>query len=294
MAILGAEGGVFGIVAGRFSGNAKAPPDMDILLSGWSGDPSDSDRKMTQGARLKAPAITIGLFVQPQVFLEISNIYGADEKGLTSRFLVAMVESNAHRQKYIGEPMDEVRRAGWRTRIAELFDSFPADAEEKVITLPSSVLRPAEAFFDEVTAEMAPGGPLTLPALRAFGSKLRGQVERLIGILHVARHGADAPDIPVAEETVEAAVALARYFLAHGKAVRSAMAIDETIARAQRLIEHCVFNRIASFKRRDAQMNHWGGCRNPKDLEAALAELKQRGYLTARSGAFHLRPELLP
>jgi len=293
MAILGAEGGVFGIVAGRFSGNAKAPPDMDILLGGWSGDPSDSDRKTTQGARLKAPAITIGLFVQPQVFREISDIYGADEKGLTSRFLVAMVESNAHRQKYMGEPMDEVRRADWRTRITELLESFPADADEKIITLPTGVLRPAEAFFDEVTAEMAPGGPLTLPALRAFGSKLRGQVERLIGVLHVARHGPQSPDAPVSEETVLAAVAVARYFLAHGKAVRSAMAIDETVARAQRIVDYLVFNRIANFKRREAQMNHWGGCRKPQDLDAALAELRQRGYLTAARGEHHLRPELL-
>jgi len=288
MAIMGAEGGVFGIVAGRFSGNPKAPPDMDVLLQAWSGDAGDSDRKTTTSTRLKAPALTIGLFVQPQVLREVSNIYGAEEKGLLSRLLVARVESNAHKQKYIGEPMDLGRRDDWRKRVAELLKALPADREERVITLPTSILGPAEAFFDEVTAQMAPGGPLALPALRAFGSKLRGQVERLIGILHVAQHGPEAQDIDCTEATVEAAVMLARYFLEHGKAARKATAADPTIARAHRLIEHCWFNHIESFTRRDAQMNHWGGCRKPEDLDAALTELTQRGYLTRVKNTYHL------
>jgi len=293
MAILGAEGGVFGIVAGRYSGNKSAPPDMDIFLSAWSGDAGDSDRKTSSGARLKAPALTIGLFVQPQVFQEMSSIYGADEKGLTSRFLVAIVESNAHRQKYLGEPMDLMRRAEWGRRVAEMLKALPADREERVITLPTDILVAAETFFNEVRAEMAPGGTLALPSLRAFGSKLCGQVERFVGLLHVAHHGAGAPDIPVAESTVAAAVALARYFLAHGKASRSAIAADPVVGRARRLIEHCVFNRLETFTRRDAQRNHWGGCRKPEDVDAALLELVQRGYISMKGGKYHVRAEVL-
>ena len=73
---------------------------MDILLSAWSGDAGDSDRVTRPGTRLRAPALTIGLFVQPQVFQEVSAIYGADEKGLTSRFLIVQVESNAEPFQY--------------------------------------------------------------------------------------------------------------------------------------------------------------------------------------------------
>jgi hypothetical protein len=293
MAILGAEGDVFGIVAGRYSGNKSAPPDMGIFLSAWSGDAVDSDRVTRVAPRLKAPALTIGLFVQPQVFAEMSNIYGADEKGLTSRFLVALVESNAHRQQYLGEPMDLMRRAEWGRRVADLLKALPADRGERIITLPTDILGSAKKFFDEVTEEMAPGGPLALPALRAFGSKLRGQVERFVGLLHVAHYGANAPDITVAETTVAGAVALARYFLAHGKAARSATNADPVIGRARRLIEHCVFNHIETFSRRDAQMNHWGGCRKREDLKAPLLELVQRGYISMKGGKYRVRADLL-
>jgi replicative DNA helicase len=278
LAILGAEGGVFGIVAGRFSGNSKAPPDLDVLLSAWSGDAGDSDRKTTTSARLKAPALTIGLFVQPQVLREVSDIYGADEKGLTSRFLIALVEASAHKQRYLGEPMDVERRAEWSTRVRELLEGFRADDGERIISLPTNILDPARTLFEEVTAEMAPGGPLAAPSLRAFGSKLRGQVERLIGVLHVARHGLRAVDEPCSVQTVEAAAQLARYFLAHGKAARGEMAVDPVTGRAQRLFQHCVYNHIDTFPRRDAQLNRWGGCRTPEQLDEALAELVRRGY----------------
>jgi replicative DNA helicase len=278
MAILGAEGGVFGIVAGRFSGNGKAPPDMDILLGAWSGDAGDSDRVTRPGTRLKAPALTIGLFVQPQVFREMSDIYGADEKGLTSRFLIALVESRAHTQEYFGRPMDRDRVEAWARQVRALLDGLPAGTEERIITLPSEVLAPAKAFHDEVTSMMADGGPLSLPSLRAFGSKLRGQVERLIGVLHVAEHGVQAPDIPCTEDTVARAARLGRYFLAHGMAARSAVAVDPVVLRAQRLVARLVYQGTKSFTRRDVQMNRWAG-RKPEEVDQVLRELVQRGYL---------------
>jgi hypothetical protein len=278
MAILGAEGGVFGIVAGRFSGNGKAPPDMDILLGAWSGDAGDSDRVTRPGTRLKAPALTIGLFVQPQVFREMSDIYGADEKGLTSRFLIALVESRAHTQEYFGRPMDRDRGEAWARQVRALLDGLPAAPEERIITLPSEILAPAKAFHDEVTPMMADGGPLSLPSLRAFGSKLRGQLERLIGVLHVAEHGVQAPDIPCTEDTAARAARLARYFLAHGMAARSEIAVDPVLLRAQRLVARLVYQGTKTFTRRDVQMNRCAG-RKPEEVDQVLRELVQRGYL---------------
>jgi hypothetical protein len=279
MAILGAEGDVFGIVAGRYSGNKSAPPDMGIYLSAWSGDAVDSDRVTRPGARLKAPALTIGLFVQPQVFREISNIYGADEKGLTSRFLIAVVESRAHTQQYFGRPMDLDRRDAWARQVTALLDGLPAAAEERIITLPSEILGPAKAFHDEVTSQMAPGGPLSLPSLRAFGSKLRGQVERLLGVLHVAEHGVQAPDTPCSEDTAANAVQIARYFLAHGLAARSEAGSDPVILRAQRLAEYLVYQGTEIiFTRRDVQANRRAG-RTPEEVDQVLRELVRRGYL---------------
>jgi len=243
----------------------------------------------------------MGLFVQPQVLREVSGIYGADEKGLTSRFLIAVVESRAHLQQYLGRPMDEERRKDWERRVVDLLEHLPVD--EQVIVLPDEVLKPGREFFDEVTLQMAPGAQLAGTVLRAFASKLRGQLERFTGILHVAEHGAQAVDTPCSEATVEAAAAVGRYFLAHGKAALGAVGADPAVARAERLVEHLVYNRIETFPRRDVQVNKWAGCRTPEQVDETLLELVQRGYLARgwtkreKAGAtgpvYRLRPELL-
>lgn len=278
MAILSAEGGAFGIVAGRFAGNSKAPPDMDVYLSAWSGDAGDADRVSREGTRLKAPALTIGMFVQPQVLREVSSIYGADEKGLTSRFLIAKVQPCADRQHYLGPPMDEGRRDAWARTVDALLGSLPE--QEQVIVLRTEILEPAKRFFDEVTPQMAPGGPLSGTVLRAFASKLRGQVERLAGLLHVAEHGPLAADMPCSEATIGAAATLTRYFLAHGKVALGEAGADPVLDRARRVVEHLIYNRIATFTRRDVQIGKWGGCRKPEQVDETLLELETRGFLT--------------
>jgi hypothetical protein len=275
---------------------------MDVFLSAWSGDAGDSDRISGTGRRLKSPALTIGLFVQPQVLREVSAIYGADEKGLTSRFLISMVRPCAHEQQYLGRPMDTERRATWERRVLDLLEGLGVD--EKVIVLPNEVLLSAEAFFVDVTEQMAPGGPLSGTVLRAFASKLRGQVERLAGLLHVAEHGLAAADTPCSEHTVGCAATLARYFLEHGKAALGEVGADPDVARARRLAEYLAHNAIAVFTRRDVQIGKWAGCRTPEQLDGALAELEIRGYIARvfvkrdRPGAsgptYRVRPELLP
>jgi hypothetical protein len=130
--------------------------------------------------------------------------------------------------------------------------------------------------------------------LRAFASKLRGQQERLIGVLHVAEHGLQAVDTPCREKTVANAAKLARYFLAHGKAAIDEVGADPVVARARRLVDHLVYHRIEAFTRREVQINKWAGCRTPEQVDGALAELVYRGYVSKKSGTVHqfLRPEL--
>ena len=70
LAIITAEGGIFDIIAGRYS--PKAIPNMDLWLKGHSGDPLRVDRKGRPPEHIPRPALTLGLMIQPQVLAAIA------------------------------------------------------------------------------------------------------------------------------------------------------------------------------------------------------------------------------
>ena len=69
LAIISAEGGIFDIIAGRYS----KLPNMDLWLKGHSGDPVKIDRKNRPPEYIPGPAITLGLMIQPSVLDAIAG-----------------------------------------------------------------------------------------------------------------------------------------------------------------------------------------------------------------------------
>ena len=69
IAVVSAEGGVFDIIAGRYSGNI---PNMDVWLKGHSGDMIRVDRKGRPPEYIRKPAMTLGLMIQPDVLKSIA------------------------------------------------------------------------------------------------------------------------------------------------------------------------------------------------------------------------------
>jgi replicative DNA helicase len=63
MCLLSAEGGLFDILAGRYTGGA---PNFEVILKGHSGDELRVDRR-GRAEHVRQPALTIGLTVQPDV-----------------------------------------------------------------------------------------------------------------------------------------------------------------------------------------------------------------------------------
>jgi hypothetical protein len=138
----------------------------------------------------------------------------------------------------------------------------------------------ASAAFQEWEAEvesmLADGGQMEI--MRDWGAKLAGATLRVAAVLHCVEHGA-AGDIGV--ETARAAVEIARYLIPHAKVVLNMMeakeaSSDEDARYVLRWIER---HGRREFTKRDAQQH--GKRRFPKadDIDPALAELTQRGYI---------------
>ncbi|MGO9154341.1 YfjI family protein, partial [Mycobacterium sp.] len=86
LAIITAEGGIFDIIAGRYSNNI---PNMDVWLKGHSGDPMKVDRKGRPPEYIRRPALTLGLMLQPAVLNAIAANRQFRGRGLLARILYA-------------------------------------------------------------------------------------------------------------------------------------------------------------------------------------------------------------
>ena len=82
MSILSSEGGIFDIMAGRYS---KGVPNLDLFLQGHAGDPVRVDRGNRESVVMDQPALTMGLSPQPDVLQQIADQPGFRGRGLLAR-----------------------------------------------------------------------------------------------------------------------------------------------------------------------------------------------------------------
>jgi hypothetical protein len=86
LALFSSEGGVFSIMAGRYSGGVA---NLDIYLQSHSGDAIRVDRGSRPSVYLREPALSMGLSVQPDVIESLANNKSFRGRGLVGRFLYA-------------------------------------------------------------------------------------------------------------------------------------------------------------------------------------------------------------
>lgn len=90
MAVISAEGSIFDIIAGRYSGQKV---NLDVWLKGHCGDEIRVDRKNRTAEYIHAPRLTTVLAVQPSVLEEVMGNRTMNGRGFVARFLVAIPAS---------------------------------------------------------------------------------------------------------------------------------------------------------------------------------------------------------
>src|SRR4051812_10663569 len=110
LAILSPEGGIFDLIAGRYS--TTGAPNLDHILKGHAGDPIIVDRVGRPGEIIPRPALTIGLAVQPEVLRGLIARPGFHGRGLLARFLYALPHATLGHRAINVEPVpDSLREA---------------------------------------------------------------------------------------------------------------------------------------------------------------------------------------
>ncbi|MFD6737512.1 YfjI family protein [Streptomyces anthocyanicus] len=274
LSVMSAEGGIFDIIAGRYSG----APNMEVFLKGHAGDRLRVNRQ-TRREYIDHPALTIGLAVQPDVLKDIGKVKGFEGRGLLARFLYSLPVSTVGDREIITDPVPEETAAAYTTRVTDLTLSLAEWTDPAVIQLSPEADTALIAYQKRIEPQLkARGGKLG--HISNWAGKLAGATARMAALLHLAEHGGNGYAHPVTEATMSAAIELGEYYTAHALAVFDVMGADPVLSRARSVLEALRDNGWEDVSRRDVfSVLSRSEVPTVADLEPALALLEDHGYL---------------
>ena len=277
MGVFSAEGGLFGILAGLYSGQGGA--NIDTFLTAYTGDTIQVDRKGRKAETIAHPALTLLLMVQPSVLREIMENETFAGRGLLARFLYSLPTSKVGCRQFSTPAIPGTVAQAFADCLTDLLqtqaDSKPADPP-KIIRFAPAAAGLAEQFFDELEGRLV----TDLEDVEGWAGKLHGTTMRIAGVLHCARVGLFADSEPLSGETMRAAISIARYFIAHSCAAFRQMGATEPQAVKD---ARYIWNRLQSAGKPEVSKSEalWlcNGRMNARQLEPGLQELERRGYV---------------
>ncbi|BDB41978.1 hypothetical protein MKCMC460_35990 [Mycobacterium sp. 20KCMC460] len=216
LAVVSAEGGVLGTLAGRYS---RGMANLDTWLKGYVGDQIIVDRAGRTGEVIDRPALTVCLAVQPAVLAEVRADQRFDGFGLLSRLSIAQPRSMAgHRDPDAAVPTPEHVSTAYTAALTDLARRLHERAGGPVAVKFSPAAREEIADIQRRVERRLTGGGDLSGDMEAWGGKHVGRVIRAALLRHMAEHGAGGADKLVSAETVAAAWRIGEFFAAHTRA----------------------------------------------------------------------------
>jgi hypothetical protein len=285
LAVMSPEGGVFDLMAGRYSQNGS--PNFDVYLKSHAGDALRVDRVSRGAEHVDAPALTLGLAIQPQVLQGLVEKSALRGRGLFARFLYSMPVDLMGKRKSRQPPVPSEVRRRYHDTVRRLLD-LPWNVNPNnahipyVIHLDPDARDRLQAFEDLLEPQLGDGGDLA--SIADWASKLAGAVVRLAGILHMTeRIGAPDPwHVPINSVTIEKAIQIGHYLIPHSKAAHALMGADPVVEEAKLILRWIARNNGTEFTKRGVFEGTKGRFKKVAEMEPALALLSDHGYVRER------------
>lgn len=276
IAIASAEGGIFGMMAGRYS----TQPNIDIFLKGYSGEAYTSHRVSGRVETLKEPLITMILMVQPTVLMEALGNREFRERGLMARFLYSMPDSKIGKRRYRTMAIDENVRKAFYDLLNELLECREWE-HPKTIYLSDEADKLGEEFYNEIETTLFS----EYEEMGDWIGKLYGQTMRIAGILHIVKYRLGAAEVRVEAETMRNAISIGRYYLEHAKAVFIASGAYDPpeVKNAKYILKRIDSTGEARLSKREVfrLCQHKAGFETTESIAftSGMDELWRRGYI---------------
>jgi replicative DNA helicase len=284
LAILSTEGGIFELLAGRYSDR----PNLDLFLKAHDGDPHAVDRVKGVPIYLRAPLLTVAVAVQPHVIAGLADKPGFRGLGLLGRFLYSIPKSRVGYRNVDPAPVGEEISAGYGSATRRLLALAVAESNEsgervpRVLRLDDAARAALLRFKGALEPRMAVGADLNFFA--DWTNKLAGRVARIAGLLHLADSAADAEGEigeVIAESTMIRAVRVGEYLIPHAVAALTSMAADPAIEDARNAVDWMRRKRLLKFSRRDLHRALQGRVARSADVDPILEMLSERAFVRA-------------
>lgn len=281
MGILSAEGGLFGVMAGRYSNDVN----IDVFLKSYSGEYLRLSRIGREGTELQNPYLTIGLAVQPQVISEVMENRNFRGRGLLARFMYSFPNSRVGSRKYRTEPIKDVTRKKYENLCKDLL-VIPdlTNFAERVISLSNEADLLSEKYNQWIEERLME----ELEPIEDWAGKLHGNTMRIAGILHIVKHKLNSVNVPLEEETMKAAIAIGKYYLEHSEQAFEIMGLlEEQNEKDAKYImsridsKNSNNSKIQEISKRDVFNLCKGRFKKVDDMEPGLECLIEHGYITA-------------
>lgn len=281
MAWLSSEGGLFDILAGRYS---QGIPNLDLVLKAHSGDADRVDRAGRVPVYLRSPRLTVGLSPQPSVLEGLASKEGFRGRGLLARFLYLMPRSPLGFRKLDTRPIPEAVAAAYVAGLRAMLDWPPATDEQgnevpHLVHLTDQARAEWQQFERAIEDKMKPGEELE--HFTDWAGKAPGTAARLAAVLHGIEHAHGRPwETPITGETMHAALTIMAVITKHSAAALGLMGADPTLAAGQALWSWIRRGRRAVFREREAFNGLRGTFPRMAHLREALEVLVERGLVT--------------
>lgn len=280
LAIISDEGGIFDILAGRYS---RGIPNLDLFLQAHAGAPVRVDRVSRPPVHLHHPALTIGLSPQPEVLRGLAGQPGFRGRGLLARFLYALPQSPLGYRGLDSKPVRGTVADAYANGIKAMLALSPAFDEDghprpHVLTLMGKSWREWKELQRAIEADMREGG--RLEHITDWASKLPGAMARVAGLFHCAEHAHGQPATRgISADTMCRARALGTVLINHALAVFDLMAGNPALADARKVWRWIERGKLATFTARELHKALEGTFRRRADLDPPLGVLIERGYI---------------
>lgn len=244
MGLLSDEGGLFDIIAGRYSGGI---PNMDLYLKAYDGSPVAVLRR-SGFTNLKNPFLTMGFLVQQDILNGLLANPAFAGRGFIQRFLFSFPLSKVGERQAIGKPLDKSAQRTYNDLVTRLLLINVSD-DIPVIYMTEKACQMFENFFERTEKSLKAGGELSEPpALTEWGGKLCGKVLRIAGIYHLCEHSAAEP---LDELTMQRAIKTGDYFINHSKQAFEIMGADKVTDDALYTVNKLKQQAFSQISKRD-------------------------------------------
>ena len=287
IALLSSEGGVFGMMGGRY--NDKGGPNLDVYLKGHAGDSIRVDRADGRALYVPRTALTLGLTVQPELIRNLGSNPAFRHRGLPARGLYALPRSLMGTRLSQQRVISEVTKQSYGDTVRRMLQMPPLPSEDGSLgrhrlQIVGDAYRAYAAQADLVEMALGPHG--ALHGIRDWGSKFSAQIARIAAIFHLLEYGSRATDIVTVEVgQVQAAWRLAPYFQTHALAAFDLMDQGSEYQQAERILAWIGRHGRHSFSRAECyqDVRRSGGVNRPEDVTTPLQILEAHRYIVERT-----------